>query len=189
LIPHHSADADPARFGQGFEARRDIDTVAKDVVLVDDDVAKIDADAEIDAPLGRHVGVARGHLTLHLDRATNRIDHARELAEQTIARRMDDAAPVLLDLGVGYLAPQHFQRSEHAFLIHPHQARIAHDVGRQNCRQAPLDPFLRHRRHPIPHIARPDGALVPPSSFTAVLRGCSSDELRQRLPELHPPAV
>jgi hypothetical protein len=60
--------------------------------------AEIDADAEIDAPLGRHVGVARSHLALHLDRATNRIDHARELAEQTTARRMDDAAPMLLDL-------------------------------------------------------------------------------------------
>jgi hypothetical protein len=60
--------------------------------------AEIDADAEIDAPLDRHVGVARSHLALHLDRATNRIDHARELAEQTIARRMDDAAPMLLDL-------------------------------------------------------------------------------------------
>ena len=33
----------------------------------------------------------------------------------------------------------------HALAI---QARIAHDVGRQNCRQAPLDPFLRHRRRP-----------------------------------------
>ena len=80
LIPHHSADADPARFGQGFETRRDIDTVAEDVVLVDDDVAEIDADAEIDAPLGWHAGVTPGHLSLHLDRATNRIDHARKLA-------------------------------------------------------------------------------------------------------------
>jgi hypothetical protein len=38
--------------------------------------------------------------------------------------------------------------SERPFLLYPHQARIAHDVGRQNCRQAPLDPFLRHRRRP-----------------------------------------
>src|ERR1700757_4854150 len=91
----------PPRSGQGFEARRDVDAVAEDVVLVDDDVAEIDADAEIDAPLGWHIGVARGHLALDLDRATNRIDHARELAEQTVARRVDYAAAVLLDLGVG----------------------------------------------------------------------------------------
>jgi hypothetical protein len=83
-----------------------------------------------------------------LDRATNRIDHARKLAEQTVARRVDNAAAVLLDFGIGDLSAQHLQRGERAFLIRPHQARVARDVGRQNCRQAPLDPFLRHGRCP-----------------------------------------
>ena len=124
------------------------DAVAEDVVLVDHDVAEIDADAEIDAPLGWHFGVARGHLALYLDRATNRIDHARELAEQTVARRVDNAATMFLDLGVGYLSPQHLQRSERAFLVRPHQARVTRDVGRQNRRQAPLDPFLCHGHRP-----------------------------------------
>src|SRR6516225_6413745 len=81
LISYYPADADAARFSQGFKARRDVDTVAKDVVLVDHDVAEIDADAEIDAPVGLHARVARGHLALHLDRATNRIDLARKLAK------------------------------------------------------------------------------------------------------------
>ena len=87
------------------------DAVAEDVVLVDHDVAEIDADAEIDAPLGWHAGVAGGHLALHVDRATNRIDHARKLAKQTVARCVDDAAAVLPDLGVGNLSPQRLQRS------------------------------------------------------------------------------
>jgi len=64
----------------------------------------------------------RGHLALHLDRATNRIDHARKLAKQTVARRVDDAAAVPLDLAVGNLTPQRLQRSERAFLIRRHQA-------------------------------------------------------------------
>jgi len=124
------------------------DAVAEDVVLVDHDVAEIDADAEIDAPLGWHARVARGHLALHLDRATNRIDHARELADQTVARHVDNAAAVLLDLGIGNLTTQHLQRGERAFLIRPHQARVARDAGRQDRRQAPLDPFLCHGRRP-----------------------------------------
>src|SRR5262249_30379255 len=86
LISYHPADADAARFRQAFKARCDVDPVAEDVVGIDDDVAEIDADAEIDAPFGVHTGIARGHLALHFDRATNRIDHARELAEQTVAR-------------------------------------------------------------------------------------------------------
>jgi len=39
---------------------------------------------------------------------------------------------LLLDLGVGNLSPQRLQRSKRAFLIRPHQARVARDVGRQN---------------------------------------------------------
>src|SRR5262249_12019998 len=147
-VSYHPADADAARFSQGLKARGDIDTVAEDVVVVDDDVAEIDADAEIDAPLRLHAGITCGNLALHLDRATNRIDHARKFAEQTVARRVDDAAAVLLDFGVGYLTPQRLQRSERAFLVRSHQARITRDVGRQDRCQAPLDPFLRHGRRP-----------------------------------------
>jgi hypothetical protein len=51
LVAHRAADADPARLGQAFEPRRDIDAVAVNVVLVDDDVADIDADAELDPTL------------------------------------------------------------------------------------------------------------------------------------------
>src|SRR6516165_2131985 len=122
LIAYHPADADSARFSQGLKARRNVDTVAEDVVLVDHNVAEIDTDAEIDAPLGFHAGIARGHLALHLDRAANRIDHARKLAEQTVARCVDDAAAVLLDLGVDNLTPQRLQRGERAFLVRRHQA-------------------------------------------------------------------
>ena len=122
LIAHHPADADAAWFSQGLKARRDVDTVTEDVVLVDHDVAEIDAYAEIYAPFGLDAGVALGHLALHLDRAANRIDHARKLAEQTVARRVDDATSVLLDLGVSNLSPQRLQRGERAFLIRRHQA-------------------------------------------------------------------
>src|SRR4029077_19448191 len=102
---YHPADADAARFSQGFKACGDIDAVAEDVVVVDDNVAEIDADAEIDAPIGVHAGIACSHLALHFDRATNRIDHACKLAEQTVTRRVDDAAAGLLGLGVGAPLP------------------------------------------------------------------------------------
>ena len=101
--------------------RSEVDTVAEDVVVVENDVAEIDADAEMDASLGSHAGVARGHLALHLDRTTNRVDHARKLAEQTIARRVDDATTVLLDLGVGNLSPA-FSAQRACLPRPPHQA-------------------------------------------------------------------
>ena len=52
LIAHDAADADSAGLGQRFEARRDIDAIAEDVVAVDDDVADIDADPKIETLVG-----------------------------------------------------------------------------------------------------------------------------------------
>ena len=57
----------------------------------------IDADAEFDAPVGRHVGVALRHSALHLDGAAHRIDDAGELDQDAVAGGLDDAAAVLGD--------------------------------------------------------------------------------------------
>ena len=79
LVAHHAADADTTRLRQGFEASGHVDAVAEDVVAIDDDVAEIDANAELDARIGRHVGVAFGHLALHVDGAAHGVDDAGEL--------------------------------------------------------------------------------------------------------------
>jgi hypothetical protein len=44
--------ADSAWFGQRFQTRRHVDTVARDVAAVDNDVAQVNADAELDALIG-----------------------------------------------------------------------------------------------------------------------------------------
>ncbi len=79
LVAHDPADADATRLGQRFEAGGDVDAVAEDVAFIDDDVADIDADAELDAPIGRYANVAVGHLALNVDRAAHRVDDAGEL--------------------------------------------------------------------------------------------------------------
>src|SRR5947209_15846520 len=48
-----AADIDAARFGKRFEPGRDVDAVAIDVVAVDDHIADVDADAEIQTAFGR----------------------------------------------------------------------------------------------------------------------------------------
>ena len=53
-------DGDAAGPGDAFEPRGDVDAVAEDVVVLDDDVAEIDADAEFDAPVLGDVVVAVG---------------------------------------------------------------------------------------------------------------------------------
>src|SRR6202040_906263 len=51
LVTHHAADADAARGRQGFEAGGDVDAITVDFPTVLDDVAEIDADAELDPPI------------------------------------------------------------------------------------------------------------------------------------------
>ena len=53
VLPDPRRDADSARLGQAFEPRGDIHPVAKDVAVLDDDVAKMDADAELCALVWR----------------------------------------------------------------------------------------------------------------------------------------
>ncbi len=71
----------------------DIDAVAVDVLALDNDVAEIDADAEIEPlVLAAAAAFCLGLLPLHLDRAAQCIDHAVELDQQAIAHGLDQPA-------------------------------------------------------------------------------------------------
>ena len=72
LIVHDPADANPARLGESFQARGDVDPVAVDVSLLDDHVAQIDADAQLYPVVRRDISVPLGHRLLHRDRRAGR---------------------------------------------------------------------------------------------------------------------
>jgi hypothetical protein len=74
LVPHDPTDADPARLGKGLQTRRDVHTVAEDVVLLSEHVSKVDAHPELDPPLRRDGGVPLGHPPLHLHSAPDGVD-------------------------------------------------------------------------------------------------------------------
>src|SRR6476661_4121209 len=50
-----------ARIRNAFQPCSNIDTVAEDVVVIDDDVADMNADAKFDPPVQRYAVVLRGH--------------------------------------------------------------------------------------------------------------------------------
>jgi hypothetical protein len=139
LVAHNLADADPAGLGKGFEPRGDIDAIAVDVARFDDDVAEIDADAELDARCLRDAVIAQCHLALQFDRAAHCIDNAGKLDQEPVAGGLDDAAAMIGDLGVRYFASHRRQRRVRALLVRAHQPRIARDIGRQDRRQPALD--------------------------------------------------
>jgi hypothetical protein len=124
-----AAHADAARVGERLQAGRDVDAVAEDVAVVDDDVADVDADAERDPALGRHAAVALLHAALYVHAAADGIDDARELDQEPVAHRLDDAPAVLGDLRIDQRAPVILEGREGAALVAAHQRRVADDVG------------------------------------------------------------
>jgi len=147
---HRGTEANPARLSQRFEPGCNVDAVAEDVAILDDDVTDIDAHAKFDAPPCPCRGVAGDHLPLHLDRAAHRVDDAGELDKEAVAGRFDDATPMLSDFGIGEFPADRTQLRDRALLVLADQPRIAGDIDRQNGRQSSLDP-------PFTHLAR----LVP----------------------------
>ena len=72
--------------GDAFQSRGDIDAVAHQVaVALLDNIAEVDADAELDAALGRKASIALDHAVLHLDGAAHGIDHAAKLYDAAVA--------------------------------------------------------------------------------------------------------
>jgi hypothetical protein len=92
--------ADAAGLGDAFEASCDIDAIAEDVVVVDDDVADVDADPEFDSDILREVGVLPRHVALDLHNATRCIDRAGELDQQAVTGGLDDATAMRGDAGI-----------------------------------------------------------------------------------------
>jgi hypothetical protein len=96
-----------SRLGGAFQTRGDIDALAHQVaVSLLDDVAEMDADAELDAAIFRQAGVALDHASLKLDRAAHRVDHASKFGEEPIAGALDDAPTVRCDRGINQIAAQ-----------------------------------------------------------------------------------
>ena len=144
FVAHDPADADAARLGQPFQPRRDIDAVAEDVAVLDDDVAQVDADAELDAPV-----LGTPAFRSAIPRCTST---AQRTASTTLANSTSSPSPVVLTMRprcsaiFGSLSSRRIalKRGERAFLVPPHQPRVAGDIRRQYRSQPALHPLLAH---------------------------------------------
>ena len=185
MVADRARYADPARFGDPFQSCRDIHPVAMDVVALDDDVAEVDADPEYD-PLffrGRHV--AFGHSPLHRDRAGDGLNHARELDEDAVAGRLDDAALVLGDLRIDEFTAMASEPREGAGFVLPHEAAIAGHIGGENGREPAFDPLSAQmfppRRRPVANSSRPaihDPSVCSPGGSRATALSLAGRRIR-----------
>ena len=102
--PRRSAIADAER--RALPGRSgDIDAFAHQIaVRLFDDVAQMNAEAELDATLVRRASVALDEAGLHFDGAANGVDHAAELDKAAVAGSLDNAAVMQGDGGVDQIA-------------------------------------------------------------------------------------
>jgi hypothetical protein len=139
ILANPCRDADPAGRGQAFEARRDIHAVTEDVIVLDDDVSLVDADAERDAAVGWKRRITVRQCRLQFGRATESVDDAGELDQQPVAGGLDEAALVIADLWIDHLGAQRLEPGERAFLVSLDQPRIAREIGGEDRRQPAFD--------------------------------------------------
>src|ERR1700731_1498563 len=103
--------------------------IAEDVVVLDDHVAEIDADAKLYPPRRRDVRVASRHPALDLRGAQHRVGDAVELDQHAVAGGLDDAAAVLRDSRIDQLDPMGLETRECPRLVDLHEPTVADHVG------------------------------------------------------------
>jgi hypothetical protein len=154
FAPHRGADRfryrDAAGLGEPFQPRGDVHAVAVDRAIgLFHDVAKVNADAEAHAPVLRHVLRRGSEFLLDRERGRHRAGRRFEHREHRIARHVDDAALLRLDVRPENLA-RGIQRRHRGALIGRHQARVARHVGSEDCCQSLLEFGTAHVCWPLP---------------------------------------
>ena len=155
-IAHGTRDEDRPRLGDALQPRRDVDAIAIDVIALDDDIAQVDSDPELDLALARLAAIALGHARLDRHRAAHRLDRAGEIHQQPVARALDDAAAVLGDARLEELAEMALQPAKRALLVLAHETAEAGDVERQDRGQLAFGVLIFHRFNQDDNAA-PDG--------------------------------
>jgi hypothetical protein len=149
-------EADRARLGDTFQSRGNIDAVAHQVpVVLLNHIAEMDADAKLDATLGRKTGVALHHAVLHLDSASHSINYAAELDNGAIASALDNSPIVDGDYWVDQIAPQRTEPGQCPILVGTSKPAVSDHIRYQDRGEFP--PFGHGSPPSDTRLAQPSG--------------------------------
>ncbi len=130
--------ADAAGRRNSLQTCCDIHSVAKNVTVVDDDVAHVDPNAEIDPLLLGYVDVAFGHAALDIHGAAHCVHNAAEFGQHPITGVLDDPAAVLGDLGIDQGPQVILEAGVRPFFVQAGQPTVTSDISRDNGREPSL---------------------------------------------------
>jgi hypothetical protein len=149
LVADAPSDADSARFGEAFQARRDVDAVAVDVRVFNNHIAGIHPDAELDPAIGWDAGIVLGQFALDIETATHRVDGAVEFQEKTVASGSDQSPVVLRDFRLKQIFHIAGEAAMGPLFIDPHEARIPDHIRHQNGGESASQVCVSHANHLI----------------------------------------
>src|SRR5215467_8406806 len=115
--------------GQGFEPCGDVYCIPKDVVILGDHVALVNADTKLDALVRRRRCISLCHAILHFSRAAQCVYYADKFRQHAIAGIFDGTTVMLADLWVDQLDEMRLEAFERALFVGAHQARVARYIG------------------------------------------------------------
>jgi hypothetical protein len=104
----------------GAEARGDVDPVAKDIIVSDDNITDVNTDAKFDPLILRHTGILLRHAALDFVGTSHGIDRAGELNKGAVSRILDDTSVMLRDFGIEKGLSKSFQLRQRAFFVDPY---------------------------------------------------------------------
>ena len=132
LLAHRSRHTDATWLGKRLQSRRHVDAIAGDVGAINDDVAEVDTNPELEALYGRPRLIVWPHRPLHINCATERGVRAGELEQHPVARGLDDPAAMLGNLRIDYALTNLSQTSERAGVVPFHVPAEADHIGDQD---------------------------------------------------------
>jgi hypothetical protein len=140
----------PPGSAKSLQPRRDIDAVAKDILGFDNYVAQVDPNAEADALVLGHIGVAVDHRALDLHCAPHRIHNTWKFHQHAVAGVLYGAPAMLLDLWIDQMAEVRLEAFVCPLLVRAHQARVPRHIGGENGGQPAFDAFRGQSGAPQP---------------------------------------
>ena len=118
--------------GNALQARSHVDAIAKNIVALDNHIANVNADAELDAAIPRHVPISILYAALHFRGASYCVHHAGKFHQHPVAGEFDNSPLMLGDFAIDKIGLQGLQCCECAGLVSAHEAAVSDHVGGKN---------------------------------------------------------
>ena len=131
---------------KSFQAGRDIDGIADEVVALNYDVGDVDADPKPHLLTGRSISILLVYGFLHCDSTLHSIHGAGEVSDEAVARGVEDPTAMRGDEPIDD-DPIRGEGAKGADLVEPHQSAVTFDIGGEDRGELPFDGMGFQPRH------------------------------------------